>query len=295
MPNESPTWRLHYRPKPRARSISAHDSRNVSTASRKHICSWIEHSAAGCPGRQIDTVRAALFQATGKYAEALPLRESLAKADRGIHTLGALASLLAEMQQWAAANKWYAAALIEDDGISPLPCGQLLFEWGVSAMRCGDLERAEAIFVELDTILPAHVPGRGHRAEVALARGEIEVAAALITPLLEKSDDPEYRAIHAEILAARGEREAAAREAEFAAARYEVLLARRPEAYLDHAAVFFTGIGNRPQVAVFLALANQKIRDTPRARSLLATALRNAARVSRVRAPADESCREEMA
>ena len=251
--------------------------------------------AAGCPGRQIDTARAALFQATGRYGEALPLRESLAKADRGIHTLGALASLLAEMQQWAAANTWYAAALVEDDGVSPLPCGQLLFEWGVGAMRRGDLERAEAIFVELDTILPAHVPGRGHRAEVALARGEVDVAVALITPLLETSDDPEYRAIHAEILAARGEREAAVREAERAAARYELLLARRPEAYADHAAAFFMGIGNRPQVAVDLALANRKLRDTPRSRSLLARALRNAERVSRVRAPADESCREKIA
>ena len=131
-------------------------------------------------------------------------------------------------------------------GVSPLPCGQLLFEWGVSAMRRGDLDRAEAIFVELDAILPAHVPGRGHRAEVALARGQLDVAAALITPLLETSDDPEYRAIHAEILAARGEREAALREAERAAAAYELLLARRPEAYADHAAAFFMGIGNRP-------------------------------------------------
>ena len=123
----------------------------------------------------------------------------------------------------------------------------------------------------------------------------MEVAAALITPLLETSDDPEYRAIHAEILAARGEREAAAREAERAAARYQLLLARRPEAYADHAAVFFMGIGNRPHVAVDLALANRKIRDTPRSRSLLAKALRNAERISRVRAPAEESCREEIA
>ena len=168
--------------------------------------------------------------------------------------------------------------------VSPLPCGQLLFEWGVSAMRRGDLDRAEELFVELDAILPAHVPGRGHRAEVALARGRLDIAAALITPLLELSDDPEYRAIYAEILAARGEREAAVSEAERAAAMYELLLARRPEAYADHAAAFFMGIGNRPQLAVELASANWKLRDTPRSRSLLARALRNAERVSRMQA-----------
>lgn len=231
--------------------------------------------AAGLPARQIDMARAALFQATGKYGAALLLRNSLTDADNGIHTLGALALLLAEMQQLAAASNWYAAALEADDGVSPLPRGQLLFEWGVSAMRRGDLERADAIFVELEAILPGHVPGRGHRAEVALSRGDVEVAAALITPLLEISDDPGYRAIHAEILAARGEYEAAARETEYAAARYEQLLARRPEAYADHAAAFFMGIGNRPQLAVHLASANRKIRDTPRSRVLLVRALRN--------------------
>ena len=146
-------------------------------------------------------------------------------------------------------------------------------------MRRGDLDRAEAIFVELDAILPEHVPGRGHRAEVALARGQLDVAMALITPLLEIADDPEYRAIYAEILAARGDRKSAS-EAERAAAAYELLLARRPEAYADHAAAFFMGIGNRPQRAVELAVANWKLRDTPRSRRLLARARRNAEQVS---------------
>ena len=143
-------------------------------------------------------------------------------------------------------------------------------------MRRGELDRAEALFGELAAILPQHVPGRGHRAEVALARGQLDVALALIAPLVDISDDPEYRATYAEILAARGERAAAAREADRAAAAYELLLARRPEAYADHAAAFFMGIGNRPQRAVDLALANWKLRDTPRSRNLLARALRSA-------------------
>src|SRR6185437_2274549 len=100
--------------------------------------------------------------------EALVLRKALAADDPGIHTIGALASLLAEMDRWAEAETLYAAALDADDGVSPIPCGQLLFEWGVSAMRRGELDRAEALFGELAVILPQHVPGRGHRAEVAL-------------------------------------------------------------------------------------------------------------------------------
>jgi tetratricopeptide (TPR) repeat protein len=229
----------------------------------------------GYPKREIDVERAALLQATGAYREALTLRKRLAEDDPGIHTLGALATLLAEMDEWPAAEARYAAAIDADNGTSPIPCGQLLFEWGVSAMRRGDLDRAEEVLAQLDTILPQHVPGRGHRAEVALARGQLDFAVALIKPLLGVSDDPEYRATYAEILAARGDRDAT-REAERAAAAYHVLLARRPEAYADHAADFFMGIGNRPRLAVELATANWKLRDTGRSRSLLNKALNNA-------------------
>jgi tetratricopeptide (TPR) repeat protein len=237
--------------------------------------------AAGYPRQEIDIEKAALLQATGRYREALALRERLAKDVLGIHTLGALASLLAEMGDWAEAETCYAAALNVDDGLSPLPSGQLLFEWGVSAMRRRDLDRAEAILAELHAILPQHVPGRGHRAEVALARRQLDVAVALITPLLDTSDDPEYRAVYAEILAACGDSKAAG-EAERTAAAYERLLARRPEAYADHAAAFFMGVGNRPHRALELASANWKLRDTPRSRSLLARARRNAQQSSLV-------------
>ena len=237
--------------------------------------------AAGHPRQEIDIEKAALLQATGRYREALILRERRAKDDPGIDTLGALASLLAEMDEWVEAENGYVAALKADDGISPLPCAQLLFEWGVSAMRRGDLDRAEAILAELHAILPAHAPGRGHRAEVALARGRLDVATVFITPLIETSDDPEYRAVYAEILAARGDSRAAS-EAERAASAYELLLARRPEAYADHAAAFFMGVGKWPQRAVELALANWKLRDTPRSRSLLARARRKAEQVSPV-------------
>ena len=63
--------------------------------------------------------RAALFQATGRYPKALALREKIANENAGIHSLGALASLLAEMDRWAAAEAIYAVALDADTGVSP--------------------------------------------------------------------------------------------------------------------------------------------------------------------------------
>jgi tetratricopeptide (TPR) repeat protein len=275
----------------------AHHALAVSpdTASARYVHAWVAERfhrfqetyalleralAAGFPRHAVDAAQASVLQATGRYTEALMLRERLAEDDRSIHTLGSLASLLAEMDEWEAAEDCYAAALNADTSVSPLPCGQLLFEWGVSAMRRGELSRAEAIFIELDTILPEHAPGRGHRAEVALARGQVDVAMALLMPLLDTSDDPEYRATYAEVLAARGEHDTAMGQAARAAVEYELLLARRPEAYADRAADFFMGIGNCPQRAVDLAAANWKLRETPRSRRLLAKARRNAERVS---------------
>jgi hypothetical protein len=229
--------------------------------------------ASGHPSYEIDTEIAALLQATGGYNEARALRERLVAAYPSIQNLGALATLLAETNEWAAAQAAYGAALDADDAASPFSCAQLLFEWGVSAMRSSDLDGADAVFAELDAILPEHVPARGHRAEVALAQGRLHVAEALIAPLLAISDDPEYRATYAEILATRGDGKALLEAARTAAA-YEQLLARRPEAYADHAAAFFLGVGGRPQRALELALANFKLRDTPRSRRLLEKARR---------------------
>ncbi len=240
-------------------------------------------SFAGTPVTQVMGTRAALLQATGRYAEALATRELLARNDPGLPTFGALATLAAEMGDWAKAERLYVDALEVDDGVSPLPVAQLLFEWGVGAMRKGELGRAEEIFAQLETILPAHVPGRGHRAEVAVALGQVEKASDLIETLPAVSDDPEYLATHAEILATRGDHDAAANQAKRAGTAYESLLARRPEAYADHAAFFFMGVGNQPQRAVELAEMNRALRDTPRSRALLSKARRAAAEHARPR------------
>lgn len=46
---------------------------------------------------------------------------------------------------------------------------------------------------------------------------------------------------------------------------YDALLARRPEAFADHASEFFRGPGLRPGRALLLAENNLKLRQTPRA------------------------------
>lgn len=59
-----------------------------------------------------------------------------------------------------------------------------------------------------------------------------------------------------------------------AATRYETLLARHPDAFADHMAVFLLEPGGDASRALELARRNAALRDTPRARRLLARAER---------------------
>jgi tetratricopeptide (TPR) repeat protein len=94
---------------------------------------------AGHPLREIDLERAALLQATGRYEERW--FAELAKDDQEFTHL-ARSHLLAEMGRWGGRIQLRRGGQA-DDGLSPLPCNQLLFEWGVSAMRRGNLDRAD--------------------------------------------------------------------------------------------------------------------------------------------------------
>ena len=58
-----------------------------------------------------------------------------------------------------------------------------------------------------------------------------------------------------------------------AAARYEELVANHPEAFADHAAEFWLAAGADPDKALRLAQLNVEVRNTPRARALLAQAV----------------------
>jgi tetratricopeptide (TPR) repeat protein len=117
----------------------------------------------GYPAHQVCLEEAVLLQATGRYPEALALRQRLARDEPGIHTLGSLAALLGEMDDWQAAEAGYAAAVEADQGVSPFPCAELLFEWSVQATRRGDLQRAAEVLTELERILPQHAGARAQR------------------------------------------------------------------------------------------------------------------------------------
>jgi hypothetical protein len=109
----------------------------------------------------------------------------------------------------------------------------------------------------------------------AAALGEIgQVDSDVVVGLMAAitSDDLDYAAQLARILSKAGRVAEARQWRAQAAARYDELLARHPEAFADHAAEFWLQAGADPHRALSLATRNVEVRPTPRAHELLSRA-----------------------
>ncbi|MER6568742.1 tetratricopeptide repeat protein [Streptomyces sp. NPDC001093] len=226
-------------------------------------------AALGLDRRSLDEERAAIHQGVGRYDEALAQYQKALLRRHGFSALAALARCHAERGQVAEAERWFLAARRGYRGVSPFPLAVLAFQCGQTWLCTGDLARARIWLESAVRRLPAYVPAQGRIAEIDAAEGRATVAIGHLRRLALESDDPQYAAQLARILAAREARV----EAEFwrahAAARYESLMARHPEAYADHAAEFWLTAGADPQRALALARQNLALRPTPRARALV--------------------------
>ena len=217
--------------------------------------------------------RAAIFQALGRYDEALALREEAAARRASFENVAALVGLHAERGEIEAAERRYAQTLSRYRGVSPFPLALLAFQMGLMWMNEGELEDARSSFEAAQRRVPAYAPARGHLAEVEAELGEVDTAVARLHALALSSDDPDYAAQLARILAEAGRDSEAGHWSRLAAARFDELMANRPEAFADHAAEFWLAAGADPDKALLLAKMNVEVRNTPRARGLLAQAV----------------------
>ena len=226
----------------------------------------------GAAGPELDAERAAIFQAVGRYDEAMALRRAAVERRETFESLGALAALHAERGEIAAAERRFDESRGRFRGVSPFGLAQLDFLRGHMWRQEGDPRRARDWFMAAWRRLPAYAPAEGHLAEVEADMGETEVAIERLRRLADTSDDPDYAAQLARILAQRGRLEEARGWRARAAARYDELVARHLAAFADHAAEFWLEAGDDPHRALWLARRNLEIRRTPRAHELLARA-----------------------
>ena len=141
-------------------------------------------------------------------------------------------------------------------------------------MNNGRLDEARGSFKSAWQRVPAYAQAQGHLAEVEAELGEIDSAVSRLRSLAESSDDPDFAAQLARILGSITREEESRRWRQIAGYRYDQLVASRPEAFADHAAEFWLAAGADSNKALRLAKINAQVRDTPRARSLLAEALK---------------------
>jgi tetratricopeptide (TPR) repeat protein len=217
--------------------------------------------------------RAAIFQAVGRYDEALAIREEAADRQLSFESSAALVGLYSERGEIDAAERMYANSCRRYRGVSPFPLALLDFQLGLMWMSAGRLDEARASFDGAQRHVPAYAPAQGHLAEVEAQVGEIESAVARLHSLAVSSDDPDYAAQLARILGETGRTHESRHWCRFAAARYDELVASHPEAFADHAAEFWLAAGADPEKALPLARMNVAVRKTPRAYRLLAEAV----------------------
>src|SRR5262249_12728483 len=168
-----------------------------------------------------------------------------------------------------AAERLFAEAPRHYRDVSPFPVAWLYFQQGSMWMREGNLKRARELFAAAHARLPAYAAAQGHLGEVEAALGNFDRAIGLLRPLAGRPDDPDDAAQLARILNERGRTDEAQRWRAAAAARYQELIDRHPEAFADHAAEFWLAAGGDPQKASVLARQNLAVRQTPRAYELV--------------------------
>jgi tetratricopeptide (TPR) repeat protein len=203
----------------------------------------------GAARAELDAERAAILQAMGCHAEALALRRTAAQRRPDFATLSALAVLHAERREVPEAERLFAAARRHYRGVSPFPVAELDLRRGLMWLGERHLPMARARFDAAVRRVPAYAPAVGHLAEVDAALGGLEAAIDRLRPLAVSSDDPEYAATLAGVLGEAGWPLEAEHWRSNAAARYDELVRRHPEAFLDHAADLWHAIGGGPATA----------------------------------------------
>lgn len=218
----------------------------------------------------IDTERLALAvdQATGENLPAVlaARRERAAKPGAWAELLP-LGALLAELGEFAEAERTYLRALHEYPDVSPFALAWACFQLGVLWGECTprpQAQRAAQWYRSAIDYLPCYVKARVHLAEICLDEGNAAGADALLEPALS-SGDPEVHWRVADVAAATGHVAQAADSLSAARSGFDALLARHRLAFADHGAEFYLGSGDEARRALELAQLNLANRPTLRA------------------------------
>lgn len=214
-------------------------------------------------------LRTVIAQGRGNYEDALRHRKEAAdKRPNGL-TLGALAALYAERGELDEAHATFERAVGELGRGSPIGPAWLLFQWGRAYELQDSMSEARDLFELAYNRFPRYAEAAAHYAGTLAATGRRPEALKVLRELVTVTDHPEFQGQLAELEAAAGNTAAAESLIEQARAGWERWLTPFPEAFADHAARFYLGVGANPKRAHELATINAGVRRTPASLTLL--------------------------
>ncbi len=210
----------------------------------------------GSKPAELERLRTSILQAQGHLDQALFLTEKLESLQPDIMTIGMLAALRGELGQIEQAEALFVKAQHHFDDVSPFPIAWLYLQQGLMWQNAGRLSRARELFAAAHRRLPQYAAATAHLAAVEASTGNLNPAIALLSNLVQSSDDPEYAGQLASLLLLAHKPAEAARWQAQAQSGYQALLGRHPVAFAAHAARFYLGSGQDAKRALTLALQN---------------------------------------
>jgi tetratricopeptide (TPR) repeat protein len=218
------------------------------------------------------SVQADLDWNAGKYEPAIVFIRAQRQKSASAGTWTREGTLELELGNYEAADRAFEAAEDMMDDTSPFPVAQLDMTRGIQKQRQGLLLAAVAFFREAVRRLPQHVGAREHLAETLVWLGQDDEATKIYEEITKTSTDPEFMGALSSLYRAHGKTaEADALHAK-AAARYDELIKKYPEAMYWHAAEFFGGDGKDPKKALDLLKKNLDLRPNATSQTALAKA-----------------------
>jgi tetratricopeptide (TPR) repeat protein len=222
----------------------------------------------GAPPSATERLSLSIEQACGTNLEVVRIvRRKIVADSANLEDLVPYGALLADLGEFAEADRAYMQALQEYRDVSPFAiawtCFQLGALWGELVPE-PELSRAAQWYQKAIAHLPGYVKARVHLAEIYLHCDRASDAEALLFPVVA-SGDPEVHWRLSDVLNATGRFDKAEVQMQAARSGFEILLGKHLLAFADHGVEFYAGSGNNAARALELGSANLANRPTLRA------------------------------
>ncbi|MFJ7148891.1 tetratricopeptide repeat protein [Streptomyces sp. NPDC100445] len=197
----------------------------------------------GADTTEVDTERAAVHQALGRYDEAGRLLHEAVRRRRDFQTSVRWPACVPSTPTSPPPSTCSPKAAPATAESAPFPLALLDLHRGRMWQQQNDLSQARLWFDSALHRLPDMAPALGCYAQIEAALGETTSAITRLRPLVTSTDDPDYPAQLTILLNATGRTDEGRHWREQAEARYNQLRARHPDAFTDHAASFRLALG----------------------------------------------------